>query len=293
MVNHADILNALTREDARKSAPEGLNLYATLLGVSVINLQQYFGFRPSRSRLVSGPFHFRHSRLFPTIGGMITTPSPASDSASATSSTGHTFLSAVDRVLYPITLGYTGVILGFQVYEFCQGGVYRPRYPGAEVYLTLLTAYAAQREGVKWLGADETLMRLRRGELFVGLWFAVYLLMWAMANLSMRWVLPSELQMVTLGVLGIFVATGVSSGLRSRSARPRAAAAGETPTVDRKETVLKLLKDMGPLSSSEVAQRLGWSQPTAWRTLEELEKDKRVTQDGTGNPSQRRYRIAP
>jgi hypothetical protein len=83
------------------------------------------------------------------------------------------FLATVDRVLYPLTVGYTAVILGFQIYEFVQGGMYRPRYPFAEVYLGLLAAYAAQREGAKWLGADEASMRLRRGELFVGLWFAL------------------------------------------------------------------------------------------------------------------------
>jgi hypothetical protein len=81
-------------------------------------------------------------------------------------------LHAIDRVLYPITLGYTFVIFAFMVYEFWMGGLYRPRLPFADVYLTLLTAYAAQREGTKWLGAEEPATRLRRGELFVALWFA-------------------------------------------------------------------------------------------------------------------------
>ena len=203
-------------------------------------------------------------------------------------SRGKSFLAAVDRVLYPITLGYTFVILGFQLFEFFQGGAYQPRYLIAELYLGLLAAYAVQREGSKWLGADEALIRIRRGELFVGLWFAVFLAFWAMANLSTRWILPQELKAITLGVLGIFIATGVSSGFRTRAGRTAADSSS-----DKRELILRLLTERGPLSAEAVAAALDISKSSAWRLLESLEKEGRITQDASSDTRQRLYRIAP
>jgi len=207
--------------------------------------------------------------------------------APPSSTLGKTFLAAVDRVLYPITLGYTFVIFGFTLYEFWRGGLFQPRYPIGDVYLTLLTAYAAQREGVKWLGADEATLRIRRGELFVGLWFAVFIVLWAIANLSVRFALPQELKTITLGVLGIFVATGVSSGLRRRTGASANRAPGD---VDKRGVLLRLLQERGPISAEDAAQALGISKPTAWRLLEALEKEGQITQDASDNLRERLYR---
>lgn len=200
------------------------------------------------------------------------------------------FLATIDRILYPITLGFTMVILGFEIYEFAQGGYYRPRFPIGDVYLTLLTAYAAQREGAKWLGADEALMRLRRGELFVGIWFAVYLLMWAMANVSMRWTLPVELKTIALGVLAVFAGTGISAGLRERSTRTTDAASTQDDS-DRRVQILRLVNEKGPISAEDVAQNLGLPHASVWRLLERLEKEGRIAQDPSADRRDRLYRI--
>ncbi len=195
-------------------------------------------------------------------------------------------MAAVDRVLYPITVGYTLVIFGLMLYEFFQGGAYKPMYPIGDVYLALLTAYAAQREGVKWLGDDEAAMRIRRGELFVGAWFAVYLFLWAIANLFPRWALPGELKTITLGVLGIFVATGISSGIRQR--RSRSGEAGALNS-DRRHVILRLLNERKSLSSTEAATTLGISQSSAWRILETLVKEGLAQQQDGANNREKRY----
>ncbi len=205
-----------------------------------------------------------------------------------------TFLHAMDRALYPITLGYTAVIFAFQLYEFFKGGTYASRVPWGDVYLALLGGYAAQREGAKWLGADESIMRLRRGELFIGLWFALYLALAACANLSTRWSLPQELKTITLGVLGIFAATGVSASLRQASRKTPGAASPplDQAASDRRVRLIRLLNEQGPLTSEEVAARLGISQPTAWRSLEDLVKTGNARQSPSSNTRERRYEIA-
>ncbi|OGR90935.1 MAG: hypothetical protein A2992_04055 [Elusimicrobia bacterium RIFCSPLOWO2_01_FULL_59_12] len=202
-----------------------------------------------------------------------------------------TFLRAMDRVLYPITLGYTAVIFAFQLYEFFQGGAFKPRFQFGDVYLALLTAYAAQREGSKWLGVDEATMRIRRGEIFIGLWFALYLAIVACANLSDRWVLPQELKTITLGVLGIFAATGLSVGLRQARGPSRVPPTSQEES-DRRVQMIRLLHDRGPITSQEAAETLGISQSTAWRILEGLVKTGHARQVESANLRERRYALA-
>jgi hypothetical protein len=201
------------------------------------------------------------------------------------------FLRAIDRVLYPITLGYTAVIFGFQLYEFSQAGAYTPRYPFGDVYLPLLTAYAAQREGANWLGQDESMMRIRRGELFIGLWFALYLAMIACANFSARWVLPGELKTIALGVLGIFAATGISASVRQARSTGTAKPRMEQEENDNRVKMIELLQQRGTISSYEAAEALAISQPTAWRTLEKLVETGRARQIESGNSRERRYAL--
>ncbi len=205
------------------------------------------------------------------------------------SAPGQNLLKAIDRVLYPITIGYTLVILGFVLTECYSGGAYRTRFEFGDVYLALLGAYAAQREGSKWLGADEAAMRIRRGELFVGLWFAVYLLVTSLGNLSLRWAMPQELKAITLGVLGIFAVTGLSAAgrqLRTGRSKNNPEAGADAP-----ERALALLKEKGSLTCSEAASLLAISTTSAWRLLEKLEKEGRLMQEAAGNPRDRRYRL--
>jgi hypothetical protein len=197
----------------------------------------------------------------------------------------------MDRVLYPITLGYTVVIFGFQVYEFFQGGAYKSRHPFGDVYLTLLTTYAAQREGSKWLGADEATMRIRRGEVFIGLWFALYLAMIACSNLYPQYALPEELKTITLGVLGVFAATGISTGLRQqRTAAARKPAMNQEESNNRVRMIL-LLRERGSMSAPEAGEALGISTPTAWRILEDLVKTGQAKQTEAVDPKDRRYTL--
>lgn len=193
-------------------------------------------------------------------------------------------------MLYPSTIGCTLVIVGFQGWEFLQGGAFRPQNPFAEVYLAILTAYSAQRELAKWKGEEVTTIRLRRGELYVAFWIAAWLAMTAIANSSPRFVVPMELKTITLGVLAIFVGTGVSAGLRRRGGRETAGNRSPEDS-NRQAQVLRLLKEKGPLNAEEVAQTLNVSQPTAWRQLELLEREGRIRQTDSANPRERQYQL--
>jgi hypothetical protein len=117
------------------------------------------------------------------------------------------------------------------------------------------------------------------------LWFALYIAIIACANLSARWTVPVELKGIVLGVLGIFAVTGVSTGLR----QSRGAGAGAAAEVDRKEQVLKLLSDRGPMSAPDAATAIGVSTATAWRALEDLVKAGKARQTDSPDPRNRRY----
>jgi len=176
---------------------------------------------------------------------LMTTSQPPVPAPTPVPDPGASFFRAVDRVLYPLTIGATVVILGMQVYEFLQGGAYRPRYPYAAVYLPLLTAYSAQREGAKWKGEEWMAERLRRGELYVGSWVAAWLAI-----------------------------TTISAGIRqSRPGRGQAA-------TNRRDQAMRTITERGvPVTSDEVAQELKVSPVTAWRLLEDLVKEGRLLQD--------------
>ena len=90
-----------------------------------------------------------------------------------------------------------------------------------EGYLAVLTAYAAQRESAKWLGVQDTAVRLRRGELYVGLWVATWLAVTSICNLHPGLAMPTELLRLMLSVLGVFAVSSVSSGLRQRTKQSR------------------------------------------------------------------------
>lgn len=197
-------------------------------------------------------------------------------------------LKVADRVLYPSTVGCTLVILGFQLWEFWQGGAFRPRWPFAEGYLAILTAYAAQRELTKWKNIDEPSVRLRRGELYVALWIALWIAITAIANLYPQFTMPSELRTIMLGVLGIFAATGISSGLRQRRDSTKSE---NTEGPARRETLLKIIQERGSINSEEAAEALSIPKASAWRLLETLEKEGILIQEASSNPRERRYRL--
>lgn len=221
--------------------------------------------------VVSSPFLFYdHLRM------MNETSSPAPTWADS-------FLPAADRVLYPLTLGITAVVWSFQLFEFFKGGAYRPQHFFTEGYLAVLAAYGAQRETAKWMGVEATSILLRRGELYVGLWVATWLFMTATANLHPDFAMPVELLKIVMGVLGIFAATTVSSGLRSRKARAK---------IDLRQAILDLFKQRKDLSAQEAANVLGISRAGAWKQLETLVKDGIAAQQDSNNLRERRYSLS-
>ena len=100
----------------------------------------------------------------------------------------------------------------------------------------------------------------------------------------------SVLLTITLGVLGVFVITGISTGLR----KTREQSAGMPKTqadFDRRAQILRLLSEKGPLTSYGVAAALGFSQTTTWRILEGLVKEGRLKQTDTDVLQDRKYYI--
>jgi hypothetical protein len=213
---------------------------------------------------------------------MVTRTNPTEPPPEAPVTWADSFLPAADRVLYPLCLATTAVVWGFQLYEFWQGGAFRPRFPFAEGYLAVVGAYGAQREASKWLGVQATGNQRRRGELFVGLWVATWLALTAVGNLQPRFAMPGELMSTMLGVLGIFAVTSISSGLRSRSARARP---------DLRQAILGLLAQHDSISAQDAATSLNVSRPGAWKQLEALVKDGLAVQQASANSRERRYAL--
>jgi len=202
------------------------------------------------------------------------TDSPKTSEPVAVPSWAAAFLPAADRVLYPLTLGITVVVWA--------GGSFRPRYPFMEGYLAVLTAYAAQRESAKWLGVQDTAVRLRRGELYVGLWVATWLALTAICNLNPRFAMPTELLRIMLSVLGVFAVSSVSSGLRQRTKESR---------LDVRQALMDLLSRKQPISALDASRELGISRTTTWRMLETLVKEGLVIQDNNAALRDRRYNL--
>jgi len=79
-------------------------------------------------------------------------------------------------------------------------------------YIVLLGAYIAHKEVLRWTGITA---RVRRGELFVYIWWGTFLLMFLVEYLAGRWTVPEGMTLLSYEILGYFVLSEVSKAFNA------------------------------------------------------------------------------
>lgn len=174
-------------------------------------------------------------------------------------------------VLSPLLVLYTIVYLGLMVYDFVAREAFTVPSGMMVVYVALVGAYAADKEIRRWFGKEEP---SRAGSFFVYLWLLFFLVAFVIRSFKPTFVLPTDLGVVALQVLGIFFGSKASKKIYDIKA-------GKDSTVlNRQDRVMELVKGRGRITREEVIEALKVSATTAWRVLDEMEKKGLLKQVG-------------
>lgn len=79
-------------------------------------------------------------------------------------------------------------------------------------YTILLGSYIAHKEVLRWSGLSP---KIRRGELFVYLWWSMLLLMYVLQYAVGQWAVPEGMNMLAYEVLGYFIVTEISKSINT------------------------------------------------------------------------------
>ncbi len=209
-------------------------------------------------------------------------------------------------VLFPLLTLYTLAYLALMGYDFAAKEAFDIPSGLMAVYITLVLAYAADREIRRWIGKE---IPLRKGTLFVYLWLVFYLVVFMIRSLKPEYTLPNDLTKVTLQVLGIFFGSKLSKKIfqlkkgavgsvvsilkgpalskaeGEEEKAPKEVAPKETEkTVEAvrnpEEVVLDLIRKNGRAKREDLLPATGMSRSTLGRLLEEMEKRGRIRQIG-------------
>jgi hypothetical protein len=172
---------------------------------------------------------------------------------------------------------YTVVYLGMMAVEFFLPKVLTVPAGMLPVYITLVGAYAADKEIRRWVGVAEP---PRKGSFFVYLWSLFFLVAFMVRTFRPEHQLPAELGLLTIQVLGIFFGSRASKGIYEWRVRPE----DKDPQVisQRQARLLELLKTQGQVSNRDVAQLFGISSATTRRLLTEMESKGLICRQGEG-----------
>lgn len=108
-------------------------------------------------------------------------------------------------------MGWTVLLLLMEGWNFLAGRAIPPSMSAG--YIVLLGAYIAHKEVLRWSGVTG---KIRRGELFVYIWWGTLLVMYVLQYLVGSWSVPDGLNILAYEVLGYFVLTEVSKSLNAR-----------------------------------------------------------------------------
>lgn len=180
------------------------------------------------------------------------------------------------QVLWPLTTGYTLLYFGFMVADFALRDRFAMPTGMMIVYVALVTAYAGDKEVRRWMGKS---LPSRWGSVFIYLWFIFFAVAFTIQTFNASFVLPEDLSKVCLQVLGIFFGTKISSKIYSMR---QEAKDFQTDLGGRAERVLALVQEKGRVTIGDTAKFLGMSKSTTRRILDELEKEGKIKQTGTG-----------
>ncbi len=158
-------------------------------------------------------------------------------------------------MLFPILTLYTVAYLGLMIYTFIMKGSYVMPAGMMGIYVALIGAYAADKEIRRWVGKAE---ESKVGSIFVYAWLVFFLVAYLIRSFKPEYVLPEDLSLVALQVLGIFFATKASKKFYEMKS-------GSKPEVilSREETVLETIKRNGKITRKETMAALKLSRSSA------------------------------
>ncbi len=179
-------------------------------------------------------------------------------------------------VLFPLLSLVTAGYLTMLAAEFFLRGAVRVPSVLMPVYITLLGAYAADKEIRRWAGAPEP---PRKGSLFVYLWVLVFLVLVVIRFFRIEYPLPAEMGKVVMQVLGVFFGSRASKYLHARRAGAELDPAEQS---DREGRILELVQARGKTTRAEVMAALGVGKTTAFELLEGMVRDGLLRRAGEG-----------
>jgi len=113
-------------------------------------------------------------------------------------------------------LVFTVATIVFQTAEFLN--IFKTPTGLASAYLMLLYAYIAHKEINRWAGVR---MKFRSGELFVYIWWALFIAMMIIAFYHPNYHLPEDIKLISYDVLAAFLLGELSKAMNKRIEGPK------------------------------------------------------------------------
>lgn len=176
-------------------------------------------------------------------------------------------------VLFPLLTIYTAGYLGLMLADFFLKRSLALPDGLMTIYIALLGAYAADKEIRRWLGTPEP---PRKGSLFVYLWILFALMAFMVHSFRPDYLLPDNLIVVCMQVLGIFFGSKASKYVYEKRSGP-----GEVDP-GREKLVLDMIADKGQVTRQMVSDELKISRSVAGRLLAGLEAKGAIVRKGEG-----------
>jgi hypothetical protein len=175
-------------------------------------------------------------------------------------------------VLFPLLALYTVTYMGLMVAEFVLRGALMIPTGMLPVYITLVGAYAADKEIRRWAVKDQP---SRKGALFVYLWAIFYMVAFLVHTFRPDFAVPGELTKVVVQVVGIFFGS-----LASKLAYNKWWKDDPEVVSQRQSAILEMIKTRGRIKNSDVVAQLGISRATAQRLLADMAAGGSIRQVG-------------
>lgn len=200
--------------------------------------------------------------------------------------------------LYLLTTFFTLLCLALFGYDVATYGNHPVGNNLVLVYLTLLSAYAADKEVGRWTKAKGAELAQRKGSSFVVIWAVFYALCYLAEHFQSGFKTPEGLAKVVISVVGVFFGTGISrryygmlkgEGEAWGNEDIRKAAEGariKSEDALRREAILGLLKvSPAGLTAPELSKGSSISLRSVQRELAQLVAEKKVESFGKSRSS--------
>lgn len=201
-------------------------------------------------------------------------------------------------ILFPLLTLYTLTYLALMGYDFAAKEAFEMPAGIMAVYMTLVLAYAADKEIRRWMGKE---LPARKGVLFVYAWMLFYLVAFTIHSLKPEYALPNDLTKVVLQVLGVFFGSKVSKKIfegkreavgsivsmfrkkEEKTPEEPGMAVPNGPAVvagNAEEVVLNLIRKNGRAKRDDLLATTGMTRSSLGRLLDDMEQRGLITQVG-------------